>query len=350
MLVYVGIFAVSGLIALLKLWKSQGHMAWPILAFATITLFVGYRYEIGVDWITYEIMFLDVARLNFLDALGYGDSAYSLVNWLASRAGGQVWHANLICAAIFSAGLVRFCDLLPRPGLALTVAIPTLVIITAMGYTRQAAAVGCIMLAFVDYRGSINWRWLAWLTLGLLFHKSAILMFPIFILSGSHRRWLTIASGGIIVAALVITIVANRLSDILSLYFEGDLESSGTLPRIAVGALAGGMYFLVRDKEGAFGVRRDLVRNLAIAMMLLIPLYYVIPSTVVDRIGVLLVPFQSAILSGLAYSERTNPVAEGIVTAAVISFYGATLVVWLVFATFASYWIPYENVLFLKWI
>lgn len=349
MAVYLAIYIVPALLALTRTWR-QGRLdviALGITAF--LTLFIGYRYFIGVDWVTYEFIFLDNSRGSLVDALGYGDSAYSAVNWTVAWLGGQVWHVNLICAAIFAVALVIFCKTLPRPALAATVAVPTLIVITAMGYTRQATAVACIMLAFRHFQGDLNWRWLGWLCLAILFHKSAVIMLPIFIVTASRQRWLSIAVGGLVLVALLSTVVLQNLQDVLSLYFEGDIQSSGTLPRIAVGAFAGLTFAAIRDKE-IFGVRHALIRNLAIVMVTLLPLYFVIPSdTVLDRIGILLVPFQGAILAGLAASCQKNPVAEKIVTLLVIASYAAMYLVWLFYATFANYWIPYENVLFVDW-
>lgn len=350
MTIYLTLFFVPAMLAIGRVWK-QNKAGIVVIALACfLTLFVGYRYNIGVDWVTYELIFLDNSRETLLGALGYGDSAYSFINWAVAQAGGQVWHVNLICAALFSVALAAFCNSLPRPGLALAVAVPTLIVITAMGYTRQATAIACIMFAYRRYHGTIDWRWLAWLSLAILFHRSAVFVLPVFMVAASRQRWLSFLLGGAILAILLSTIVLQNFEDVLSLYFEGGIESSGAIPRIAVGALVGLSFFAIRAKD-VFGERRTLVRNMAIAMVALLPLYFAIPSTtVIDRIGIVLVPFQSAILAGLVASVEDHPVGETVLTALILSFYAAMYTVWLLFATFASYWIPYENVLFVDWL
>lgn len=350
MTIYLAIFAVFSLLALSKLWKQSQVGVIAIVVSIFLTFFVGYRYNIGVDWVTYEFIFLDNARGSLWEALSYGDSAYSFVNWLVAQFGGQVWHSNLICAGLFSIALVTFCATLPRPGLALAVSVPTLIVVTAMGYTRQATSIGCVMLAFSQFRGTFSWRWLAWLSVAILFHRSAIFLLPLFIIAASRQMWLSVAIGGFIAVVLLFTVVLQNVQDVLSLYFESDIESSGTFPRIAVGAAAGLAFIFIRDKK-VFGVRQKLVRNMAYAMIALLPLYPLIPSTtVVDRIGILLVPFQGAALSGLAASVEKNPVVEEILTVIILAFYAGIYVVWLMFASFASYWIPYQNVLSVKWL
>ncbi|MFD1789241.1 EpsG family protein [Sphingomonas floccifaciens] len=351
MLIYLATYIAFALIAAFKLWKPAGGYVLAFMIFAFLTIFIGYRYQIGVDWVTYELIFLDASRSTLFDALGQGDSAYSLINWLVGQAGGQVWHVNLICAGIFSAGLILFCQILPRPGLALVVAVPTLIVITAMGYTRQAAAVGCIMLACRAFHGSISWRWLGWLCLGLLFHKSTLLIFPPFVLAASRNRWVSISVGGGIIIAALILVVARGLGDTLALYLEGDIDSSGTLPRIAIGLVAGLAFFLIKERKEIFEDRYALFRNMAMMMIIMLPLYFIIPSrTIMDRIGILLVPFQSMSYAGLAASiGRRNPIYEIPATVIIIVLYAILFLVWLLYATFANYWIPYINVWQVRW-
>lgn len=352
MLIYAAIYVASALLAFTNLWAPQ--TAWwrlAVLLVVPLSFFIGYRYLIGVDWVTYEIIFQDIYRADLGWALTYGDSAYSLINWLSGRLGGQVWHVNLACALIFTTGLAAFSNIQRLPALAFAVTIPTLVIITAMGYTRQATAIGCILMAYALFRASIDWRWLALLGLATLFHKSAIIMFPLFIMAGSRNRWATYIIGGAMAGLLALTVVSSNLSDVLSLYFEGDLESSGTLPRLAIGGLVGASYFFVRQPAEVFGAHHKLIRSLAIMMVLLLPAFFLIPSTTfVDRIGVLLIAFQGAILSGLIYSIGRHSMVQSLARFLVLASYGVLLGVWLLYATFANYWIPYGNVWFEKWL
>ena len=49
-------------------------------------------------------------------------------------------------AVPFTYGLFRICRQQPNPWLALVVATPFLIIVVGMGYTRQAAAMGFLMI------------------------------------------------------------------------------------------------------------------------------------------------------------------------------------------------------------
>ena len=80
---------------------------------------------------------------------------------------------------IFSYGLSKFCLSLPRPFLALTVAIPYLVIVVAMGYSRQGLAIGLVLIALVALMDQKNLKFVIFILIAASIHKSAIILFPI---------------------------------------------------------------------------------------------------------------------------------------------------------------------------
>lgn len=342
------LFTAGALMALPQQSRSSQWLK-PVAIAAAIALsiFVGFRYQIGVDWTTYRLIFAETNSFSFFDALLYGDPAYSALNWIVGEFGGDIWHVNLVCAIIFSYGLISLCLSLPQPGLAFLAAIPTLIIVTSMGYTRQATALGCVMIAITAFRGTLNLRWPPWLLLGVLFHKSVFLVLPIFALSASRNRTLNLAIIGGLSLFLLFNIVLRGLDQTLALYLEGDIQSAGTLPRILIGAgLAAVFLVLPRCREQLESLY-PLWRNMAFASLLLVPAYFLFPSTtIVDRVGVLLLPLQIATWSLLPGAIPRAPLGILFVKFAAIAFNGAILGVWLLFAQYSIYWMPYRNVLF----
>ena len=65
--------------------------------------------------------------------------------------------------------------------------IPYLVTVVAMGYSRQAVAIGFVMLAFSGLGANSAIRFAIWITVAALFHKSAVLLIPIAILAGGFE-------------------------------------------------------------------------------------------------------------------------------------------------------------------
>ena len=101
----------------------------------------------------------------------------------------------LIAGAICAIGLVVFCLNLPRPWLALAVAVPYLVIVVCMGYTRQGVALGLAMLGLVALgKKGIGW-FVFWVMLAAMFHKTAVLLLPLAALAAAHNRFVAMAWG-----------------------------------------------------------------------------------------------------------------------------------------------------------
>ena len=329
-------------------WSRYGTSSLfvEIILCVLLTFFIGFRFQIGVDWATYEIIFYDLSRVPFWDALLIGDPAYSAINWVVSELKGQVWHVNLVCGAIFALALVRFCRIFEFPAVAMIAVFPLLIVVTAMGYTRQATAIAFVMMAIISFDGRFNWRWIAWLTAGLMFHKSVFILFPLFILSASRNLITGLIVGGAIVLFLLVNVVLRGLSETLALYVGGGLESSGTLFRIGIGAIAASCFFLIPNRQVVFGSRYILWRNMGYFGFALVPLALAAPSaTIIDRTGILLIPLQAAVFSGLITGLGLKPGLRFACILGVILYSAVILGGWLQYAQFASYWIPYRNVL-----
>ena len=119
-----------------------------------MTLVIGLRFHVGGDWYAYLRIYRYIFETqdSFGSDLVYlvaGDPGYLLLNWISAKLNGGIAGVNLLCGAIFSIGLSIFCRNLPRPFLALAVAMPYMVIVVSMGYSRQAVALGVTMIALV---------------------------------------------------------------------------------------------------------------------------------------------------------------------------------------------------------
>ena len=155
---------------------------WKVV-FMLLTLLIGLRHEVGGDWRTYFEQIEGLQGGSFSDALTSKDPAYSVLAWLAIQFGAGVYLVNLVCAIFFVSGLIVFCRSQPNPWLALAVAVPYMVIVVAMGYTRQGVAIGIVMLGLVALSQSNNLRFVLWIGLAAAFHKSAIILLPLAVLA-----------------------------------------------------------------------------------------------------------------------------------------------------------------------
>ena len=177
--------------------RPAGHAIEWLLVWLFITLLVGYRFQVGGDWYNYFYYLAGVDGLDFGEVLAKQDPAYQLLNWLSVEMNWGIIGVNLVGGAIFAFGLVVFCRRQPRPWLALAVAIPYLVIVVGMGYSRQAIALGLAMLGLVALGNGFVFRSVIWVALAATFHKSALLLLPVVGLATARNRYWTVAWVGL---------------------------------------------------------------------------------------------------------------------------------------------------------
>jgi hypothetical protein len=63
---------------------------------------------------------------------------------------GAVYVVNFVYGATLAAGTVAFFRRQPWPWLALLVAVPDMLIVVGMGYSRQGFALGCALLGGIE--------------------------------------------------------------------------------------------------------------------------------------------------------------------------------------------------------
>lgn len=174
MFFYTLLFLVPGLFALTHP-KQRWSLNLSIFLWLILTFIIGLRHEVGGDWFRY-MEYVDRVIGSELSSISLiRDPAYTILTWLSANMGLSVYGVNLICAAIFSFGLILFCRVQPRPWLALTISIPLMVIIIAMGYTRQAAAIGFLMPAYLSIGKNKFWSSLGWIILATSFQQTSII-------------------------------------------------------------------------------------------------------------------------------------------------------------------------------
>lgn len=310
-----------------------------ILGGVLIILMVGFRYEVGADWQTYELIFAYTGYVDFDRALSFGDPSYQALNWVVQRLGGEIVWVNAVCALLFTWGLFRLARLQPDPWLAILIAIPYMVIV-ASNYTRQAAALGIIMAGLSSLgRGGSLLRFIIYVAAAATFHRTAIAVLPLVIFSRPHNRFLTIIGGLVAFYALFDVFLSDSMESFVENYVEREYSSQGAFIRVAM-ELVAAVAFLSRRKDFGFPPSEarlwsyfSFTTFAALVGLLLSP-----SSTAVDRLSLYLMPLELVILSRVpfVYTRRNL----GAVLVAAYCF--AVQFVWLNFATHAEYWIPYK--------
>ena len=306
-----------------------------------MTLMIGTRFKVGGDWRAYEFMFSFVAHMSFERALEFGDPGYQAINWIVQQWNGEIWWVNLFSAAIFAWGLARLCQNQPLPLLAVLVAVPYLIIVVAMGYTRQSIAIGILMAGLASLgRGGSVIRFALYVAVAALFHKTAVLVLPLVIFAGKRNRMLNVIAGAAMFVLFFDLFLSDSTDQFVKNYVESRYSSQGAWIRVILNLIPA---VLLLTKRGRFGLTEQeerVWRYIAFAACTLPFILIATPSsTAVDRMALYLMPLQIVVLSRayLLFNKPKSGVAAVILYALLVQF------TWLNFAQHAKLWVPYRS-------
>lgn len=317
--------------------------AW-ILVGMLLTILIGFRYEVGGDWFSYLRHFQRMEYESWDYAVAQSEFSHWLTNKAMSALGLGMTGVNIVYGAIFSAGFVLFAKSLPRPWLALAIAIPYLIIVVGMGYSRQAVALG---FAFIGLVALSRGRFLVfslWVLVGATFHNSAVLLIPLAGLTTEGNRLRAIAAVAFMSVIGYETLLANKLDRLVDVYVDRQLtDSQGALIRLTMNVVAAALFlryrkvFLMSPQERWLW---SLVAILAVAMWLA---YFATGlSTALDRMALYLIPLQIVTFAHLpdAMGRRGRRNTGAVIL--ILAYFAVVQFVWLNFASHAPYWLPYQ--------
>jgi hypothetical protein len=329
--------------ALLTPKKLPSRQQWVgfLLVGAVFVFLMGYRDNVGGDWNQYQTGFDFVSRESFSDAINYGDPGYYALNWLVGQVGGSIFVVNSICALILVAGTIYFCRRLPSPWVGILVAVPYLLIVVGMGYTRQAVALGFAMFGYVAMAEGRILAFVFWIAVGALFHKTALILIPIGALSATQQYvwtivWISI-TGGLLYSGLL----EGHAGVMWVNYVEAEMESDGALVRVAMNVVPAAIYLFFRNRLTQDPHERRLWTWIALAALICLPALS-FPSTAVDRLALYLIPVQMYVFGHLPRlaNDRKN---RTLLIMGIVVYYALVQWTWLNLATHASGWVPYKN-------
>lgn len=326
---------------------SKWPLKWQFM-FVILVLMIGLRHQVGGDWTTYAEHIRQASYDSLIQVVAQGDPAYSLLNWLAAWMGLGPYFVNTICAILFSWGLVVFCRIQPQPWLALVVAVPYLVTVVAMGYTRQGTAIGLVMLSLAALSERKILRFVAFVALAAAFHKSAVILMPLAVLAGTKRKlwmafWIGLSTAlfyGLLLQDSVETLTVN--------YLGAQYDSSGAAIRVVMNVVPAILFLRYRQRFVMPQVERTFWTWMSLGALAFVGLLLASPSsTAVDRVALYWIPLQLFVLSRLPDALGQQSGKNAFWVRAVVAYSAAVLFVWLAFATYAFAWLPYQ---FYPWV
>lgn len=345
MLPYWLLFLFPSLIAFspIKANTQVRNFGFIAFAFFSITL-IGLRYKVGGDWDAYLIFFDTAANLSLIEAMEIREPGYMALNWLSAQIGLGIAGVNLTCGAIFTYGLLKFCQKQPMPWLGLAVATPYLLIVVAMGYTRQSAALGFIFLALSVWSRGNFLRYSILVLCAALFHKAAAIMWLFSLFIDRRHLWIKFSITLPIFFIISFLLMTSFFNHQWSAYIiQKSYHSRGGIIRLCMSMLPAIFLLIFRKRFSSFPDHNLwlLIALANLVCLLLVTIY----STFIDRLAIYLAPIQVAILSR-APALIQQLFLRLIFIVGVVLTYGFVLWIWLNFAHHAELWLPYRWIVF----
>ena len=325
-------------------YPKYSNLLWLGIGLLFVVL-IGFRHEVGGDWYHYVHHYKRVIGVSLDAALVRGDPGYIFLNWIMASWGWGMYGVNVIAAFIFIAGLTIFCRQQPIPWLAFSVAVPYLLVVVAMGYTRQAVAIGLFLWAitFLE-RGNLKY-YIVFVVIAALFHKTAVLMIPLGIFLHGKGFLLRVMAVGGVAYGLWDLLLAEHQDELWRNYVDVQMQSEGARVRVLMN-LVPSLFLLFYWRRW-----RESFPNfwfwfwICIGSILSVALVGV-ASTAVDRVALYFIPIQMVVFSRLPYLAAKS-ISSNLIIFGILTGYAVVLFVWLNYASHAKYWLPYKNVLFL---
>jgi hypothetical protein len=346
--VYWFMFAWPALISFLvgsREDRRGGTTGWVIL-FIVFVVLIGLRTETGGDWYQYNSMTELISFQDLSTALSTTESGYALVTWISTRLGWGIYGSTTFCGLVLMYAVIRFSRRQPDSWLALTAAVPYLIVVIGMGYVRQAAAIGFVMLALLDFEEGKRLKCGMYIILATLFHTSALVVAP-FIAIVATRGNIVYLVPVVLGAIPAILYLANTRYDIMvSGYVNAEYSSSGTLVRLFMNAVPSSIFLINRRKFNISSNMTFLWTVFSLLSFVLFLAFAASPSsTIVDRLGLYLIPIQLMAAGHLPAVVARTPSESRFVTLAGIIYFAAVLLVWLNYADNSYMWKPYRSLL-----
>lgn len=320
------------------------------ILFSTLCLLIGLRLEVGGDWNTYNLslMVYEFPHQSFsLNLLSY-NIIYDLILYAAKEYDLGIGFVNLICAFFFVTGLLLFCSTQENMFLPLLIAVPYLIIVVAMGYTRQSAAIGLVLaaIAFMNKRQPAGY-FLAFF-IGAMFHKSCLIVMPFGLLS-FYQRGIRSSIFFFTIVFLVIILISfdafvSMTRGYLSEQIRTDQHADGAVLRVAMCLVPS--FLLLRYGKDIINEKSDSIfwKYYSLVPFALFPLSFY-ASNLADRLSLYFIPLQLFVFSRI-YKVFSDTVNMMLINLTIVVFYFFVFYIWLNIGSSSSFWIPYRNMLF----
>ena len=309
-----------------------------------LILVIGFRHEVGGDWFHYlEPLNRSLSQDIDINLITFIEPGYMLLNMFSAYIGGGIYLVNLVCSILFVLGLINYARNSPNPWLTLCIAAPYLVIVVAMGYTRQGVAIGMAMIGIISLTKGNLFHFAFWLIIASLFHKSALVLMPMVIFCGMEKKGSSVLGVLLLCILMYILLIGEELDRIVSGYITDQYESSGATIRIFMNFLPATIYLIFHNRFKLTYRQKKFWIWMSLGSIALLILLVLSPSsTAVDRIALYWIPLQLFVWGRLpnAMGKKIDSRRQWVVIILIYTF--LTQYIWLFYADNKHNWLPYK--------
>ncbi len=351
MLIYWLFLGFAAFMALLEEGNEEANhrvnFLWVMFSIA-LALFIGGRWKTGGDWGNYYVNLEPFYWLTVDKAAATSkDIGYTALSIVASWFTTGIVFITMVSGITMAVALMLFCLAQKRPWLCMTVAFPYLVVVCGMGYIRQGIAVSFIMIGLLALSREKIGQYTAWVATGALFHGTALLLIPLGAITSRRNRLFVIA----VIAAITIIsfrwLIGSRADALVNNYVDVDASSSGALVRSFMSALPGLVFLRFRNQ---FGLKRSALlawTALSAAAVATVPAVMLFSSsTVVDRLGLYLLPVQCFVYANMPDALARSRQERQLYAVGIILLYIGVFFTFINYGDHAKSWFPYRFYLF----
>ncbi len=341
MLIYWLMFGFPSSMALVERDRQRRFgFAWSFATLATIAL-IGFRWETGGDWGNYDRM-VEQAGWNPVLFAPLDDPGFGLLLSYAAESHIGLLLVTAVSGLVMGVALTLFCRDQPRPWLCMAVAMPYLVVVMGMGYIRQGMAISFLLMGLMSLKRGHILRYSGWIVAGALFHSTAFILLPLGVMA--TNRNIVVRSGfALLGLGMMGYAIVTAHGGYVANYIDSAMTSSGAAVRLFMTALPAAIFLAFRDRFGLEGPERRVWTALSLAALAAFALLFAFrSSTVVDRLGLYLLPVQCFVYARVPAAFANDVRGERLLTVAILLLYAGAFFIWLNYAVNVEYWLPYR--------
>ena len=144
------------------------------MTFVIYVIFVGFRVDVGPDWLQYRRIHDGLAYIDVWEVLTKVEPLSHLVFWVSENSGFENYLSNVVAALIMMGGVFSFARRTANPWVALISVTPYFIIVIGMSGIRQAMAAGVMLFLFARWEQYSFVRRGLYILVAALFHTSAL--------------------------------------------------------------------------------------------------------------------------------------------------------------------------------